>query len=88
MNVIVVQGGGELEVGQEYAVRHSRKGTFTMEYQGTSEHGIWVDGVITGGKIRYVSAQHRIYGPQDVGEKIRVRASLCYFIPIEDKVRE
>lgn len=88
MSGIVVQGGGELEVGQEYEVRHSRKGTFTMEYQSTSEHGIWIDGIITGGEIKYVSVQHRIFGPQDVGEKIRIRASLCYFIPIENKVRE
>lgn len=72
----VVQGGGKLEVGKEYEVRHSRKGTFRMRIDSVS--GEWASGEITHGTANAMM-NHNV---KDKGESITVRDVLCYFIPV------
>jgi len=68
----------EPEVGVEYEVRHSRKGTFTMLVTDTSDD-TWVKGIITTGETRTIMS----YNSRGPGEEQTVRRTFCYFIPLE-----
>lgn len=73
---IVVAGGGQLEIGQEYEVRHSRKGVFAMRVEKVS--GEWISGIITSGVANALMS----YNVKDVGESITVRDTHSYFVPV------
>lgn len=74
---IKVAGGGELVVGHEYEIRHSRKGTFTAIVD--QIEGEWIDVTLTSGKERCVSRE-RI--PAEAGDTLTIRDVHSYFIPI------
>ena len=66
------------EVGKEYEIRHSRKGTFTGRVLGV--HDGFAEVEITGGEPRHVS---REAAQVDVGDCISIRDTLSYLIPVE-----
>lgn len=74
---IKVAGGGSLEIGKEYEVRHSRKGTFTATID--KIEGEWIEVTLTSGKERVLSKE-RI--PAEAGDSITIRDVHSYFIPI------
>lgn len=74
---IKVAGGGELEVGKEYEIRHSLKGTFRAIVDKID--GEWIEVTLTSGKERVLSKE-RI--PAEAGDSITIRDVHSYFIPI------
>lgn len=74
-NKYVVAGGGTIEIGKIYEVRHSRKGTFTLEI--TKLNGEWITGKIVTGVAKAMMS----YNVRDEGEEITIRGSMSYFIP-------
>lgn len=73
---IIVAGGGQLEIGAEYEVRHSRKGTFAMRVD--KVNGEWISGVIVSGVANALMS----YNVKEAGEAITVRDTHSYFIPV------
>ena len=63
-------------VGQEYEVRHSRKGTFCMKV--TKVEGEWISGTVISGVAKAMMS----YNVAKVGESVTIRDSQSYFIPI------
>ncbi len=74
----VVAGGGKPEVGKEYEVRHSRKGTFRIRVKAI--RGEWMDGEVTDGVAKAVMR----YNVAEEGDPITIRDTLSYLIPIEE----
>lgn len=71
----VVAGGGTPEVGKEYEVRHSRKGTFRIRV--TAIRGEWVDGEVIDGVAKAVMR----YNVAEEGDHITIRDTQSYLIP-------
>lgn len=68
----------KIEVGKQYRITHSRKGTFTANIVGIRDE--WVDCVITDGKARAMLD----YNVREKGETITVRRSFCTFEPVSN----
>lgn len=66
------------EVGKEYEVRHSRKGTFQMRV--TEVNGPWAKGLITSGVARAIMRDN----VREEGEHVTVRDTLSYWIPVPE----
>jgi hypothetical protein len=66
----------ELIIGQEYHVRHTRKGQFAMRVD--SVDGEWVSGVISSGKATALLS----YNKKETGEEITIRDCHSYFTHI------
>lgn len=77
----VVSGNGKLSIGNEYEVRHERKGTFSMLVDAID--GEWISGEITKGVARAIMR----YNVCEVGERITIRSCHSYFIPMPAKKR-
>lgn len=60
----------ELQVGTEYQVNHSRKGTFTAVLR--SVNGEWAELEITHGRARAMCS----YNEPEAGERVTVRRTL------------
>ena len=72
----VVAGGGTLEIGKEYEVRHSRKGTFSIKVTALNDE--WITGKITKGIAEAIMSYNVAYE----GEEITIRDTHSYFIPL------
>jgi hypothetical protein len=66
-----------LEIGREYEVRHTRKGTFCMRVE--KLYDCWISGVVTLGVATAVMS----YNVKDEGDEITVRDTQSYFIPLK-----
>lgn len=80
--MLVVQGGGQLEVGKVYDCHHSRKGTFRMRVD--SIDGEWISGIVADG----VAEAAMSYNFKHKGDKITVRDIHSYFIPVAEQPTE
>lgn len=67
----------EIQIGNTYQVRHTRKGNFQMRVTGIGSE--FVDGVVTDG----VAGAMLEYNEVHEDEEITVRASFCTFTLIE-----
>jgi hypothetical protein len=72
----VVAGGGKPEVGKEYEVRHSRKGTFRIVVR--EIRGEWIDGTVVDGVAKAVMT----YNVAHEGDSITIRDTMSYLIPV------
>lgn len=63
----------ELQIGKEYVVNHSRKGTFSARVKGVD--GEWADLEVTAGKAGAMCS----YNEREPGEDVTVRLSHCRF---------
>jgi hypothetical protein len=76
--VIAGEAKGALpKVGTVYEVRHSRKGQFALRV--TRVDGEWLTGVVVEGAARAALS----YNVRGKGEKITIRDSLTYLIPVD-----
>lgn len=66
----------QLIIGQEYHVRHTRKGQFAMRVEKVD--GEWISGVISSGKAKALLA----YNEKETGEEITIRESHSTFTHI------
>ena len=66
-------------VGKRYELRHSRKGTFTVQV--VSVNGEWAVCTIIEGVAKAIMS----YNVKYEGEEISVRDTLSYWIPLESK---
>jgi len=73
---IIVAGGGKLIIGNEYEVRHTRKGTFCMTVENIN--GEWISGKVSAGIANALMS----YNVKDVGDEITVRDTHSYFVPV------
>ena len=78
----VIAGQGRISppvVGKLYELRHSRKGTFTVQVK--SVNGEWATCTIVEGVAKAIMS----YNVKYEGEEISVRDTLSYWIPLESK---
>lgn len=67
----------KLEIGKEYVIDHSRKGTFIGKI--LKDNGEWITVEITKGKAHYMSISNNLMGRGNIGDKITIRKSFCMF---------
>lgn len=63
----------DLQVGKEYLVKHSRKGTFAARV--AAFDSTWATLVMSGGK----ASARMAYNEATVGDEVVVRLTLCQF---------
>lgn len=66
-----------IEVGKEYIVDHSRKGTFIGKV--LSDDGEWAKVEIVKGKAHYMSTVNNMLGKGLIGDIITIKKSFCKF---------
>ena len=71
----------KLEVGKEYIINHSRKGTFIGKL--LKDSGEWITVEVTKGRAQYISSMN--VGRGVVGDTITLRKSFCLFNEVEEK---
>lgn len=67
----------KIEVGKEYIINHSRKGTFIGKI--VKDDGEWLTVEITKGKAHYISVVNNLDRRGNIGDIITIRKSFCTF---------
>ena len=67
----------ELQIGKEYVINHSRKGTFIGKV--LKDTGEWVTIRIVKGKADYMSISNNLMSRGNIGDEITIRKSFCTF---------